>query len=239
MNKKYDVLDWQSFSEKKDIEEIVKNTKDKNDIQLTATIEIAMAVSSILADNLFKENMPIYIFMPILLISIIPLIWLFTRYLIRFINRNKAGGDIPDINTMVNLFDNEICYYVLMADSYSEKLDNIDVDNVSNVERFHFIETCFYINKAIYNLSATSNSIDKLYTTDDRNLYANRRISYTRLKNIFNILDACIERTENYYSIISDIDINCNYINLCKQYKESYNRFKRLFTDIDPQLLGQ
>lgn len=32
MINKYDALDWQTFSQKKNIEEIVRNTKDKNDI---------------------------------------------------------------------------------------------------------------------------------------------------------------------------------------------------------------
>lgn len=237
MSKKYDVLDWQSFSEKKDIEEIVKNTRDKNDIQLTAVIEIAMTVSSIVAENLFKENMPYFIWIIIFLISIIPLIWLAYKYTKRFIDKNKPGSDIPDINTMIDLFDNEICYYVLMAESYSDKISDSSIS--SNINQFHFIETCFYINKAIYNLSLTSNCVDKLYSTNNEELYNSRKISYTRLKNIFNILDGCIDKVYSSFSIISNIDINSNYANLCNMNRDTYQRFKGLFVDIDSNILGQ
>lgn len=239
MDNKYDVLDWQSFSEKKDIEEIVKNTKDKNDIQLTAVVEIAMTVSSIVAENLFKENIPPFIWVIIFLISIIPIIWLLYKYLKRFIDKSKPGGDIPDLKSMVDLFDNDICYYVLMAESYSDKIDGVDISSPSDIEQFYFMETCFYINKAIYNLSLTSNCVDKLYSINSKDLYCSRKISYTRLKNIFNILDTCIKKIDSFYSIISNIDINNNYVKLCSEYKNEYKRFKKLFSDIDSSILEQ
>lgn len=45
--KQYDAIDWQAFSQKKNIEEIVKNTRDDHQLRLTATIEIALSVISI------------------------------------------------------------------------------------------------------------------------------------------------------------------------------------------------
>ena len=236
MVNKYDVLDWQSFSEKKDIEEIARNTKDKNDIQLTAVIEIAMSVSSMFVDNLSGDKTPVIIWWIIFLTAIAPVIWLITKLIIRMWSKFKTGADIPDINSMINLFDNEICYYALMAESYSEKISQFDINNVSDVEKFYYIETCFYINKAIYNLSLTSNSIDKLYSSNSTVLYSNRKISYTRLKNIFDILDTCIRRVESLNPIISNIDVNSNYIDLCNLYKDEYIRFKKLFKDIDPSI---
>ena len=60
--------------------------------------------------------------------------------LIRWYKKNKPGGDIPDLKKMVDLFDNDICYYVLMAESYLEKLEKIDKNSPSNVEQFYFME---------------------------------------------------------------------------------------------------
>ena len=34
--KQYDAIDWQAFSQKKNIEEIVKNTRDDHQLRLTA-----------------------------------------------------------------------------------------------------------------------------------------------------------------------------------------------------------
>lgn len=236
MNKKYDAIDWQTFSQKKNIEEIVKNTKDKNTIQIVATVEIAMAVLSLLADAIFKDEIPLWFAFSTYTISIGVLLYLFVMQFIRWYKKNKPGADIPDLKTMIDLFDNDICYYVLMAESYLEKIEKINKSSSSNVEQFYFMETCFYINKAIYNLSLTSNCIDKLYSTDHDELYSSRKISYTRLKNIFNILDNIIKEIDSYYVIISNIDINNNYVELCKRYKEAYFRFKKLFSDIDKSI---
>lgn len=234
---KYDALDWQSFSEKKNIEEIAKNTKDKNEIQITAAIEIAMGVSSIVSATIFCGKILVVVSWITLIISLIPIIWLGIKYFIRYYNRKKRGNDIPNVSSLIDLFDNEICYYVMMAESYTNKLDSINIDSPSSVEQFYFIETYFYINKAIYNLSLTSNCKDKLYSTDKRNLHQNRNISYTRLRNIFDILDLCIEKADSKFSIISCIDIDHNYKEVCIQYKTQYNTFKKLFRTIDPDLI--
>ncbi len=233
---KYDALDWQSFSEKKNIEEIAKNTKDKNDIQITATIEIAMGISSIVSDVIFCGKVLIIISWITLVISLIPLVWLGIKYSIRFYNRKKRGNDIPNVLSLIDLFDNEICYYAMMAESYTNKLNNTDVNTPCSVEQFYFIETCFYINKAIYNLSLTSNCKDKLYSTDKKKLHQSRNISYTRLRNIFDILDLCIERVSTKFNTISSIDVDGNYEKLCSQYRIQYNTFKKLFRSIDPDL---
>lgn len=233
---KYDALDWQSFSEKKNIEEIAKNTKDKNDIQITATIEIAMGISSIVSDKIFCGDALFIASWITFIISLFPLIWLGTKYFIRFYNRKKRGNDIPNVSSLVDLFDNEICYYAMMAESYTNKLDNIDVNLALPVRQFYFIETCFYINKAIYNLSSTSNCMDKLYSTDQKKLQQNKNISYTRLRNIFDILDLCIEKVNTKFNSIGNIDTDQNYKKLCSEYRKQYNTFKKLFIPIDSSL---
>lgn len=235
MDKKYDALDWQSFSQKKDIEEIVKNTKDRNIIQFISTVEICLAIFSLLANSLFKDAVPRWFSVTVIIISILALFFPFYPSISRYIKRNLPGGDSPNAKSMVDLFDNDICYYVLMAESYSDKIGKIDKSNVTNVDQFYFIETCFYINKAIYDLSLTSNC-PNLYSVQVEDLFLNKRISYTRLKNIFNILDNCIKQINCYKDIISEIDIDKNYIELCEKYKTEYDRFKKTLWDVDPSL---
>ena len=87
------------------------------------------------------------------IISLIPIIWLGIKYFIRFYNRKKRGSDIPNVSSLIDLFDNEICYYAMMAESYINKLDksdDLDTNISTSVKQFYFIETCFYINKPIY-----------------------------------------------------------------------------------------
>ena len=81
-------------------------------------------------------------------------------------------------------------------------------------------------NKTIYSLSLTTTSVDKLYSSNDLDLYNNKNVSYTRLKNIIDILDFCIMIVENCKGTIIDIDMKDNYLNLFKEYCKEYKNFK-------------
>ena len=231
MINKYDAIDWQTFSQKKNIEEIAKNTKDKNDIQLTAVVEIFMTIASIFADNVLSGTLHSIASMLIVAASSVPIIWLLSKYIIRFWKKNLPGSDIPNSQDMIDLFDNDICYYVLMAESYSKEFSDakkIKKECITDVDRFYFIETCFYVNKAIYNLSKTANNFNVIYSDDVNELYNNRKISITRLSNLLGILDSVIKIIEDNFDIISGVDKKENFRELFRKYCDSYEKFKRL-----------
>lgn len=231
MINKYDAIDWQTFSQKKNIEEIAKNTKDKNDIQLTAVVEIFMTIASIFADNVLSGTLHSIVWILILAASSVPIIWLLSKYIIRFWKKNLPGSDIPNSQDMIDLFDNDICYYVLMAESYSKEFSDakkIKKECITEVDRFYFIETCFYVNKAIYNLSKTANNFNVIYSDDVNELYNNRKISITRLSNLLGILDSVIKIIEDNFDIIYDVDKKENFRELFRKYCDSYEKFKRL-----------
>lgn len=231
MINKYDAIDWQTFSQKKNIEEIAKNTKDKNDIQLTAVVEIFMTIASIFADNVLSGTLHSIVWILILATSSVPIIWLLSKYIIRFWKKNLPGSDIPNSQDMIDLFDNDICYYVLMAESYSKEFSDakkIKKECITDVDRFYFIETCFYVNKAIYNLSKTANNFNVIYSDDVNELYNNRKISITRLSNLLGILDSVIKIIEDNFDIISGVDKKENFRELFRKYCDSYEKFKRL-----------
>lgn len=234
MINKYDALDWQTFSQKKNIEEIARNTKDKNDIQLTAAIEIFMAIATLVLDNIFSGNLDDRIWFIILIISLIPIIRLLLIYVLRYVSQYRSGYDLPNPQDMIDLFDNDICYYVLMAESYSHEFKDLKNNNIkefTSIEKFCFIETCFYIIKAIHDLYRMSGVIDKVFSVDASDLISNRKVSLTRLKNIFNILDGVIPIIEANFDMISDIDTNKNYYQLFQHYKFIYENFKNLITE--------
>lgn len=132
---------------------------------------------------------------------------------------------------MIDLFDNDICYYVLMAESYSKEFSDakkIKKECITDVDRFYFIETCFYVNKAIYNLSKTANNFNVIYSDDVNELYNNRKISITRLSNLLGILDSVIKIIEDNFDIISGVDKKENFRELFRKYCDSYEKFKRL-----------
>lgn len=101
--KQYDAIDWQAFSQKKNIEEIVKNTRDDHQLRLTATIEIALSVISIGADNtLIPQCYIVWINTFTCIIAVIPLVWLAYKYIKRYKANHRTGKDIPNTDDMIN-----------------------------------------------------------------------------------------------------------------------------------------
>lgn len=238
MKRKYDALDWQFFSQKKNIESIEKNTKIKKDVEIVSIIEITLSLFSFSLNDIF--NFSKNFGWIIIILAIIPLLWLIGKYIfIVIIKKMLPGRYIPNTAEVINFFDNDICYYVLMAESYVNKLSDInkrDEQAVSDVEQFYFIETCFYINKAIQSLSLTSNCALELFSSKWEDVYVDKKISYTRLKNIFNILDKCILISTVHYYKIGSIDLNQNFIKQCILYREKYLIFKKIFIYMDASL---
>lgn len=78
-------------------------------------------------------------------------------------------------------------------------------------------------------MSITANCKDKLFSYDLNELYNNRKISLTRLQNIFNIIENVLQKIDGYKFLIAEIDMQNNYINLLEKYRDSYDNFKKLF----------
>lgn len=223
-NKKYDAIDWQSFSQKKNIEEIARNTKQKTEIQMTALAEVSLVLISISFEHFTCANID-WVWLGIIIVAAIPILILFGSYIIYIRDKRKIGRDIPNRKEAIDLFDNETCYYVLMAEAYSRKL-NEAVDEEINM--FYYIEMCFYLNKAIYNLSTMQSSVDKIFSKDTEKLYQKKMISVTRLNNLFKIIDKIYDVVAEKREMISSIDLENNYSKLNEEYEKSYRSFKRV-----------
>ena len=224
---KYDAVEWQSFSQKKDIEAIVRNTKEKKNIQLTATVEICLVTLSIAIDNIWANGNPL-IWVAIAVLSIIPIGALLLKYIYDYMKKYRPGSDIPKDKDMINVFDNEVCYYVMMAKAYSKKIKRISDEE----DIFFYIEMCFYLNKAIYHLSCMENSIDVVFSEKCEEIYADKKISLTRLKNLYNIIEEIYYVIEERKEILKEIDINENYVDLIERYKMTYKEFKKTIKSV-------
>lgn len=229
---KYDAVEWQSFSQKKDIEAIVKNTKEKKDIQLTATVEICLVTLSIAADNIW-ENGSTIVWAIIVALSILPIAALIFKYICVYIKKHRPGSDIPNSKDMIDIFDNEVCYYIMMAKSYSKKIKKCP----ENEDVFFYIEMCFYLNKAIHYLSCMENCANAVFSEKYEEIYSSKKISVTRLKNLYNIIDEVYHVINAKKGIIEKIDLNNNFVELIDRYQQTYEgfkeRIKRVFDDID------
>ncbi len=229
MKNEYNAIDWQTFSQKKNIEEIVKNTRDKKDIQIAGVIELSIAIMTYVIDKVIPEFLKYNIvFIIITILTISPVAFLLSKYAYRWIKKELTPGkDLPIPAKMIDLFDNEVCYYVLMAESYSSELSPTSKHAATDLDRFYFIESCFYFNKAVSNLSQMTSNLEKIFSIDVGDLTGDKKISCTRLKNIFDILDKIQKVIESNVGIISSIDIDDNYYEVFSVYRKAYDEFKK------------
>lgn len=235
--KHYDALDWQTFSQKKNIEEIVKNTKDKNHIQLTAIIEICFVTISLAVDNVFGNEYSL-LWWIVAILSLIPIVALLIREIVRYIKQHRPREkNIPNPKEMIDLFDNDTCYFILMAESYCHKFNKKMNENMYD---FYVIETCFYLNKAIDNLINMTGCVEKIFSKDINVLDGSKVISITRLINMFKIMNSIILVLDSEMKNIKSIDIDNNYLKVYKSHKKRFCNFKnyifRVFA-LDEKLL--
>ncbi len=114
--KKFTVVDWQSFSLKKDIEKITKKLTDSNIIQSALLGELAIAVLAVGLNNIGVEKK--CLFWVIVVVSILPLVLIFVRWCCEKHRERRPGSDRMDPRDFIDSFDNQIEYYTFMSESY-------------------------------------------------------------------------------------------------------------------------
>ena len=207
--KKFSAVEWQSFSLKKDIEVISKKIKNSNAIQLSFFTEISLVVFGAAFANIFSHSENITKFWIVIsVLSFIPALFLIGKALYQKHIEKRPGNDMVKPKDFIDSFDNSICYYVLMSESYYSMLIDITqgINNVStDVQRFYYIEASYYMNKAIAELSPISKIADKVLTRDTNNIVEKRFISIARYHNLKNLLESIYSYLKNQQSIIESL----------------------------------
>ncbi|MDF2589432.1 MAG: hypothetical protein K0S41_3273 [Anaerocolumna sp.] len=239
MKNNFNATEWQSFSIKKDIESINKNTKRSEEIQLTAMIEICLSLLSVAGSFIFDgEHINIYWSIVAIALAIAPLIWII-RILFSFISsRIKPGKDLMNKKDLIDIFDNEVCYYVMMAESYYQMyLENKDQNDNSkdvDIRRFYLIESCYYLEKTIQELSLMANSPKRVFSNNVDEIYYYKKVSISRLINILNIIKSLLALIEDSVEYIKDStceDASDVFLEVHKKYIELHSIFKNVIQD--------
>lgn len=206
--KKFTPVEWQTFSQKKDIENILKKLNASNTFQLTAYAEIALvvfgvALSNIFIDSVVQRTIWVIILALSTVVIAVPLIIL----CIRKFCAKKNQSILISPKDFIDSFDNDICFYILTAESYHTTfLESADDDTISSeVKRFYFIETCYYLNKAIMTLSPIHNMSHKVigYTKDE--VVTGRLISISRYYNACNLIREIYDNLNQNIEILNDL----------------------------------
>ncbi len=188
--KSVNFVDWSELALKKDIENINKKLDSQEPIFLSVCIEIVIAVGVILIDHLFDiSTIPWYVWLITGLIAILPPFVLIIVALVKYIKKiiHAVKGKY-NITKYVDMFDNSICYWVMMSKSFCDLLKDENKILSKEEKMFYFQEANYYINKSIYELDEMTPIADKIFSNKNSEILRGHVISVQRFEVILNLL---------------------------------------------------
>lgn len=232
--KRVNFSDWQEMALKKDIEQIKKKLSSQEPILFSICWELIIALGSIIADHLFDtENAPVWVWIVVIVSAVTPaiVIWLYmVLKWIQAIYRVKIGKF--KIRDYVDIFDNEISYWVMLSNAYADMLSEDTIAATAEKE-FLYREGCYYNNKSMHALYTMKPNFDKVFSFDLNQVRKRNLVDMERLFNIMNVmneqqirLDAAV-RELNSNRIERQRELNEGYLQELEAFLKDLNLYNR------------
>ncbi len=186
--------DWQTMHMRKEIEEIHKSAGGRDTVSHALIMDIFLLLLGFGFDQMFEDNTVAKVFVIIACIALAgTLLGIAINAWIRNEKRNIAS-QVKSVKEVVDIIDNKLCYYLMTAESMTQCGIGIN----SDIERFYMMEACYYLNKCTMLLMQVDNNLlSSIYSGEDYDDYDSGRISYTRISNIFSLIEKMYFRIEN------------------------------------------
>lgn len=215
---KFSINDWLTIQTRKDLT-YIRRSMEHESVNYAIFADLFIAFVAFSLEHIFwtvneetgvvEKMVPsaYWIFTSVLLF-LIPAIIFYYNYCLREKNKYDVSMSAP-VDDLIDLFDNEICYNVMTADSMRDHFkgpENPREEIEKEVKLFYFIEAAYYANKAISQLSYfyTPNTIAI------QNNSNNKGVSFVRFKNV------CAIVKDVYDDLVGAITTNEEY----KKYLE-------------------
>lgn len=220
--KNMSMSDWQSLQARKEIQIISRIIKNKKTFNYVIIGEIYLLGLGVCLNNVFSNTdtiNKIWIFISTVLV-IIPIgVTVFNR--LKLFHKIKVTKQVKDVQEMVDLFDNEICYYVMTAKNFFYGIDDSCSSENDEIKIFHLIESSYYLNKSISMLYLMKNNLRNIIDIDASD-YINCNIKGFRFENLVTLI-----------SIIYNDIVKTGSYKMQSQSAIEYNKwFIRIFNDI-------
>ena len=195
--------DWQEMALKKDIEQIKKKLTSQEPVLFSLCWELVLALGSIIADHLFDtENAPEWIWFTVIALAVIPAAVILGvvvgKWICSIVSVKKGKFNVKD---SVDIFDNQISYWVMLSNAYTDMLLE-DINGTNSEKEFLYREGCYYNNKSMQAIYAMKSNLDKIFSMDPQKV---KKDSLVDMERLFNILRVMKEQQDRLDATVSEI----------------------------------
>ena len=195
--------DWQEMALKKDIEQIKKKLTSQEPVLFSLCWELVLALGSIIADHLFDtENAPEWIWFTVIALAVIPAAVILGvvvgKWICSIVSVKKGKFNVKD---SVDIFDNQISYWVMLSNAYTDMLLE-DINGTNSEKEFLYREGCYYNNKSMQAIYAMKSNFDKIFSMDPQKV---KKDSLVDMERLFNILRVMKEQQDRLDAAVSEI----------------------------------
>lgn len=195
--------DWQEMALKKDIEQIKKKLTSQEPVLFSLYWELVLALGSIIADHLFDtENAPEWIWFTVIALAVIPAAVILGvvvgKWICSIVSVKKGKFNVKD---SVDIFDNQISYWVMLSNAYTDMLLE-DINGTNSEKEFLYREGCYYNNKSMQAIYAMKSNFDKIFSMDPQKV---KKDSLVDMERLFNILRVMKEQQDRLDATVSEI----------------------------------
>lgn len=195
--------DWQEMALKKDIEQIKKKLTSQEPVLFSLCWELVLALGSIIADHLFDtENAPEWIWFTVIALAVIPAAVILgvvaSKWICSIVSVKKGKFNVKD---SVDIFDNQISYWVMLSNAYTDMLLE-DINGSNSEKEFLYREGCYYNNKSMQAIYAMKSNFDKIFSMDPQKV---KKDSLVDMERLFIILRVMKEQQDRLDAAVSEI----------------------------------
>ena len=217
--------DWQEMALKKHIEQIKKKLTSQEPVLFSLCWELVLALGSIIADHLFDtENAPEWIWLTVIALAVIPAAVILGvvagKWICSIVSVKKGKFNVKD---SVDIFDNQISYWVMLSNAYTDMLLE-DINGSNSEKEFLYREGCYYNNKSMQAIYAMKSNFDKIFSMDPQKVKKDSLVDMERLFNILRVMKEQQDRLDAAVSEISSEGIK-RQCELNEKYMDDLMRF--------------
>ncbi len=222
------VNEWQELSLKKDIEKISRVITRNKLITSAFIFDIAIAVIAIVIDKFLSpadESNRTWLFWALFVMSLVPLVVILLIAIRDQIRKRNGAYNVYSVSELIDSFDNDICYYVMMANTYNQMLNDSIKQGDNNVAVFYYIETWYYVNKAKSKMHKMLYKTKQIFTKEPNDVLQRNMISISRLVNIIMIIEDIRVSSNKFIDDKSLVLTDKSIVEINREYDKSYRNF--------------